>query len=137
MHSDAPTLWYHSDFVRLWSAQTISVFGSAISGLAIPLTAIQILHATPAQMGILNAVTTLPFLLVGLLAGVLIDRMRRRPFMILADLARSLLLSTLVVAAFFHLSCLLSPSVLIAPYAQPLTLPVYTCDGGHPELGRP
>ncbi len=39
--------------------------------------------------------------------------------------------------AELELSCLLSPSVLIAPYAQPLTLPVYTCDGGHPELGRP
>jgi MFS family permease len=86
----APTsLWRHTAFLKLWGGQTISVFGSAITGLALPLTAVNVLYATPAQMGLLNAAQMLPFLLVALFAGAWIDRTRRRPIMLLADIGRA------------------------------------------------
>ena len=59
-------LWRHPDFLKLWAAQSISVFGSQFSALAIPLLAALVLHASPGQMGILQAVETAPFLLIGL-----------------------------------------------------------------------
>lgn len=84
-----PSLWRHTEFLKLWGGQTISVFGSAITGLALPLTAVNVLSATPAQMGLLNAAQMLPFLLVALFAGAWIDRSRRRPIMLLADIGRA------------------------------------------------
>lgn len=92
-------LWRHHDFLKLWAGQTVSVFGSAITGLALPLTAVITLQATPAQMGLLAAAGTAPFLLLGLFAGVWADRLRRRPILLIADLGRGLLLSTIPVAA--------------------------------------
>jgi MFS family permease len=78
------SLWRQADLMKFWIGQTISVFGSAITGLALPLTAVNTLNATPAQMGYLNALQMLPFLLVSLFAGAWIDRSRRRPIMLLA-----------------------------------------------------
>ena len=60
--------------------------------LALPLTALNVLNASPAQMGFLNAAQTLPFLLVALLAGAWIDRSRKRPIMLMADIGRALFL---------------------------------------------
>jgi MFS family permease len=77
--NQATSLWRNPEFIKLWVGQTISVFGSEITHLALPLTAVLILHATPSQMGILGALGMLPFLLIGLFAGVWADRMRRRP----------------------------------------------------------
>lgn len=82
------------DFRRLWAGQTVSSLGSAITTLALPLTAVVALKATPAQMGILRAAGFLPHLLFGLVAGVWVDRLRRRPVLILADLRRALLLGS-------------------------------------------
>lgn len=91
--AEAPaSLWRHTEFLKLWSGQTISVFGSAITFLALPLTAVTVLNATPAQMGLLNAAQALPFLMVALFAGAWIDRNRRRPIMVLADVGRGILL---------------------------------------------
>lgn len=86
-------LWRHPAFIKLWAAETISVFGSTIGGLALPLLAAEQLNATPAQMGLLNATATLPWLLIGLFAGVWVDRLRRRPLLIAADVGRALALS--------------------------------------------
>ncbi|MEI6271521.1 MAG: MFS transporter, partial [Chloroflexota bacterium] len=61
-------------FVRLWAAETISHLGSSVTGLALPVVAITLLHATPLQIAILNLADFLPFLLIGLIAGVLVDR---------------------------------------------------------------
>ena len=63
-------LWRNADFVKLWVAQTISLLGSSVSFLALPLIAVSFLNATPVQMGVLAAVNTLPALLLGLFAGV-------------------------------------------------------------------
>jgi MFS family permease len=92
------SLWHNRDYLKFWTGQTISVFGSAITGLALPLTAVSILKATAGQMGILTALATLPFLLVGLFAGVLVDRTRRRPLLLGADVARALLVGSIPLA---------------------------------------
>jgi Na+/melibiose symporter-like transporter len=94
-------LWKNSDFVKLWLGQTVSNFGSGITGIALPLTAVLVLAATPAPMGILGAVDGVSVLLIGLLAGVWVDRVRRRPLMIATDLGRAFVLSTIPLAALF------------------------------------
>jgi MFS family permease len=93
-------LWEHGDFLKLWTAQTISVFGDRFSELAIPLIAVLTLGATPGQMGILTAVTRAPFLLIGLFAGVWVDRLPRRPVLITGDLGRAVVLLVIPLAAW-------------------------------------
>src|SRR6266849_4163473 len=92
-------LWNNPDFVKLWLGQTVSQFGSGITGIALPLTAVLVLAATPAQMGILGALDGVAVLVIGLLAGVWVDRIRRRPLMIATDLGRAFILSTIPLAA--------------------------------------
>jgi MFS family permease len=92
-------LWSNSDFVKLWLGQTVSQFGSGITGIALPLTAVLILAATPAQMGILGALDGVSILVIGLLAGVWVDRVRRRPLLIATDLGRAFFLGTIPLAA--------------------------------------
>ena len=89
------SLWRQSDFMKLWTGQTISQFGDEITGLALPLLAVNFLHAGPAEFGVLGVVRFLPWILFTLPAGVWVDRMRRRPILIGADIARALLLATL------------------------------------------
>lgn len=97
-----PTLRQAPEFVKLWAAQTVSLFGSQVTGLALPLTAAVTLHASAAQMGVLGAAEYLPFLLIGLVAGVWVDRLRRRPLMVVADLGRAVILGCVPIAALAH-----------------------------------
>lgn len=90
------------DFNRLWAGQTISMVGTQVTNLALPLTAVLMLHATALQMGILSAVGSLPWLLFSLFVGVWVDRLRRRPVMILADLGRFVLVALVPVSAVLH-----------------------------------
>lgn len=92
-------LWRHTEFLKLFTGQTISQFGTQVSQLAIPLTAALVLNASPAQMGLLAAFEFAPFLLLSLLAGVWVDRMRRRPILIVADVGRAVLLGSIPLAA--------------------------------------
>ncbi len=92
----------HPDFTKLWVGQTISEIGSRITREGLPLTAVLLLAATPAQMGLLSAIGSASVLLFGLAAGVLVDRLRRRPVMIAADLGRAVLLATIPLAAAMH-----------------------------------
>ena len=94
------SLWGHRDFRRLWAGDTISQFGSTIGNVAIPLLAVGALAATPFEMGLLTAAETAAFLLVGLPAGTWVDRLRRRPLMLRADLGRAALLVSVPVAAW-------------------------------------
>ena len=98
MDRPVATLWRHTDFLKLWAGQTISVFGSQFTMLALPLIAALTLHASPFEMGVLSALETAPFLLVGLFAGVFADRRRRRPILIVADIGRGLTLASIPVA---------------------------------------
>jgi len=94
-------LWRSRDFLRLWAAQSISETGTQVSMLAIPLLAIGVLQVSAAELGLLGAARTVPFLLFALPAGALLDRMRRRPVMVFADFSRALLLATIPVAYAF------------------------------------
>ena len=93
-------LWQHRDFRKLWLALTISHLGGQIAFFAIPLTAIMILDASPAQMGILLAINRGPALVLGLFIGAWVDRLRRRPLMIAADIGRSFTLAMIPTLAF-------------------------------------
>jgi MFS family permease len=91
-------LWRHGDFLKLWSAETISQFGTQVSFLAIPLVAIIVLDATTFEVAALGVVDFMPFILFTLPAGVWVDRMRRRPVLIAGDFGRALLLATIPLA---------------------------------------
>jgi MFS family permease len=93
------TLLRHPDFLKLWAGQSISLFGSQVTRLALPLTAILSLQANAAELGILGAVQLAPFLLLGLFVGVWVDRMRRRPILIAADVGRAVLLCAIPLMA--------------------------------------
>ncbi len=89
----------HRDFRRLWTGETISVLGSRMGDVAVSFAAVIALGATPVQMGLLAAVRLVPKLLFSLVAGVWVDRARRRPLMIGADIGRFALLATIPFAA--------------------------------------
>ncbi len=99
MHARLGGLWQHPDFLKFWAGQTVSLFGSAFTTLALPLTAVLVLGATPWEMGLLAAVGGAPWFLFGPFAGVWVDRVRRRPLLIGTDLARALLLGSIPLAA--------------------------------------
>jgi MFS family permease len=92
-------LWRHSDFKKLWAGQTVSIFGTMLTRIALPLTAILTLNSSPLEQGFLQAAEAGPVLITGLFAGVWVDRLRRRPVMISADLARAALLVSIPIAA--------------------------------------
>ncbi len=98
MARSSRSLLRNRDFVRLWTGETISQLGSQVTLLALPLMAITILGATTFQVGVLQAAEFLPFLLIGLPAGAIVDRMRRRPVLIAGDVGRALLLLSIPVA---------------------------------------
>ena len=93
-------LWLSRDFRKLWTSLTITSFGAQITNLALPLTAALLLNATPMQMGILVALETLPFALVSLHAGVLLDRVRKLPIVIVADIGRGVALLAIPLTAW-------------------------------------
>ena len=91
-------LWRHPDFLKLWSAETISQFGTQISLLAIPFVAVLVLDASTFEVAALGVVDFLPFMIFTLPAGVWVDRMRRRPILIVGDFGRAALLATIPIA---------------------------------------
>jgi predicted MFS family arabinose efflux permease len=95
--TNSPALNQNRDFLKLWTAQTVSYFGSMFGALG--LTALVFLDATPAEMGVLGMAQGLPVLLFALVAGVYIDRLPRRPVLIVADVGRFAVLLTVPAAA--------------------------------------
>jgi MFS family permease len=93
-------LWRHPDFLKLWSAETISQVGTQVSQLAIPLVAILVLDASAFEVAALATVEFLPFILFTLPAGVWVDRLPRRPILIAGDFGRAALLFTIPAAYF-------------------------------------
>jgi MFS family permease len=91
-------LWGHRDFRNLWAAETISQVGSQVSGLALPLVAVLVLEASAFEVALLGVIEFAPFILISLPAGVWVDRLRRKPILVTADLGRALLLATVPVA---------------------------------------
>ncbi len=98
--SRVPPLLRQTAFRRYWSAQSISLAGDQVSSIALPLTAVLALHASPAEMGYLSAFIWLPSLLFALHAGAWVDRRgHRRATMIAADLGRAALLASIPVCS--------------------------------------
>ena len=91
-------LWRHADFLRLWSAETVSQLGTQVSQLALPLAAILVLDASAFEVALLGALQFLPFMLFTLPAGVWVDRLPRKPILVAGDLLRAVLLATVPVA---------------------------------------
>jgi MFS family permease len=94
----ASPLWQNHAFVRVWSAASISIFGSLITRFALPVIAILTLHAGPFEVAVVRSIDLLSALLVGFVAGAWVDRLRRRPVLIWADLGRAALLLTIPVS---------------------------------------
>jgi MFS family permease len=93
-------LWRHGDFLKLWSAETISQVGTQVSNLAIPLVAIIVLEASAFEVSVLVTLLFLPFILFTLPAGVWVDRLPRKPILVVGDLGRAVLLATIPLAHF-------------------------------------
>ncbi|MEU1819723.1 MFS transporter [Streptomyces roseifaciens] len=96
-------LWRDADFLKFWGAESLSMFGTQISMLAIPLLAVTVLDAGPFQMGLINAAQFLPYLLFTLLAGAWVDQRRRRPVMIGANLGRAAVLALIPLTSVLGL----------------------------------
>ena len=95
----APALWRDRTFLAVWSASTISIFGSLITRTALPFAAILVLHAGPIEISAIRSAELIAALVVGLVAGAWVDRLRRRPIMIWSDLGRAAILGSIPVAA--------------------------------------
>ncbi|MFG2055940.1 MFS transporter [Micromonospora sp. NPDC048930] len=97
------SLLRHRDFRLLWAGQTVSAVGSNVTAVALPLVAVAVLDAATFQVAVLTAAAWLPWLLVGLPAGAWVDRVRRRPVMIVCDLVCAALFLSVPAAALFDL----------------------------------
>ena len=101
---DAPEtpLWRDRNFLAVWSASTVSIFGSLITRTALPFAAILVLDAGPGEISLLRSAELIAGLFVGLVAGAWVDRLRRRPILIWADVGRAVLLASIPVAFVFN-----------------------------------
>jgi MFS family permease len=93
------SLFREPDFLKLWGGQTVSELGSRITREGLPMTAVLVLHASTMQMGFLTALGGAAVLAFGLIAGVWVDRLRRRPILIASDLGRAAILASVPAAA--------------------------------------
>ncbi|MDX8053966.1 MFS transporter [Lentzea sp. BCCO 10_0798] len=112
-----------SGFGLLWAGQTASVVGGQVSDVSVRLLAATALAATPFQLGLLSAAQTIGFLLIALPAGVLADRVRRRPVLIACDLLRAGLLALVPLLWWFDL--LAFPQLLVVVFAAGLAQVVF------------
>ena len=110
-------LFRHADFMKLWTGETVSLFGTRMGDVAISFAAVIALKATPFQMGILAAARIVPTLVLSLFAGVLVDRMRRRPILIGTDIGRFIVLGTIPVAAMFAALTMVQLCAVILAYS--------------------
>lgn len=99
MRAFRSALWGNRDFVRLWAATTVSIFGTLVTRTALPFTAILVLGAGPLEIASLRSLELVAGLAVGLAAGAWVDRLRRRPILVAADLGRAALLVSIPAAA--------------------------------------
>lgn len=103
MYKRFASVWRNTNFAKLWIGQTISVMGSEITLLAFPLTAVLVLKASVVQMGLLAAIEQTPVLLIGLFAGVWVDRLRPRRVLLWTNLLRAMLLALIPLTAVLGL----------------------------------
>lgn len=94
--TEPATLWRNRDFLKLWTGESLSLVGSQVTVLAMPIVAYLWLNASVAEMGVLGALARLPMVLF-FVVGVWVDRMRRRPVLIWSDVFRAFMLATVPV----------------------------------------
>ncbi len=94
-----PSLWRNSAFQRVWSAATISIFGSLVTRIALPFVAIIVLNADAVGVAFVRSMDLIAGLAIGLVAGAWVDRLRRRPVLVAADLGRAAVLGLIPLAA--------------------------------------
>jgi MFS family permease len=94
--------WVDREFLKLWAGTTVSELGSSVTLLALPTAAVLGLHADALQVGLLVAMSRVPFPFLSLFAGVVVDRLPRRPILILCDLGRCLVLGSIPIAAVLN-----------------------------------
>lgn len=92
------SLWRNPDFLRLWGGQSVSALGSQVSLIAIPFAAVVLLHVSAFQAGLLGTAEYLPWLLIGLPSGAIVDRLPRRPVLITADIGRAAVFASVPAA---------------------------------------
>jgi MFS family permease len=102
--STAPrrSLFRHPNYLKLWSAATVSLFGTQVTQVAIPFIAAVILKASPGEVGLLTTVEFLPFLIFTLPAGVWVDRFPKKRILVFGDLGRAAMLLSIPIAAAFN-----------------------------------
>jgi MFS family permease len=93
------SIWRNAVFVRVFTAATVSIFGSLVTRTALPFAAILVLGAGPGEVAAIRAFEIVGGVAIGLVAGAWVDRLRRRPVMIAADLGQAICLGTIPVAA--------------------------------------
>jgi len=98
--SPAPrrSLFRHPNFAKLWTAATVSLFGTQVSQIAIPFIAAVVLNASAGQVGLLTTIEFLPFLLFTLPAGVWVDRFPKKRILVIGDLGRAAMLVSIPIA---------------------------------------
>jgi MFS family permease len=99
MDPAATTVWRNQQFLKLWLGGSISSIGSQVTVLALPLIAVLSFNAGPAETGILTAAALAPHLVIGLPAGVWVDRLPKLPVRIVSDLLNALVVGAVPLAA--------------------------------------
>jgi MFS family permease len=118
-------IWRQRQFTRFWLGESISMIGSSVSDFAIPLVAVITLHAGPGQMGVLRAVGAAPGILLGLFAGVWVDRVSRQRLLISSELVAAALVTSVPVAyalgslSFAHLVVVALCFGILSPFWWP------------------
>lgn len=118
-----PALWRDRSFLAVWSASTVSIFGSLITRTALPFAAILVLNAGPLEISALRSAELIAGLVVGLVAGAWVDRLRRRPILIWADLGRAVLLGSIPLAFVFNVLGL--PQLIFVAFAAAILSTFY------------
>src|SRR5688572_14894259 len=112
--AEEPAIWQDSAFVRVWAAASISYVGTFVTRSALPLAAIYGLAAGPLELSAIRSVEFVGWLVMGLVAGAWVDRLRRRPVMIAADVGRAVVLGSIPIAAIFGVLTL--PHLIVAAF---------------------
>ena len=117
---EPPPVPPRSSFARYWTAAAISSFGSAVTAVAMPVLVVQLLGATPFEVGVVNAAQFVPYALLGLIAGVYTDRWRRKPILVWASVGRALSLGAIPIlwlAGVLHIWILVIALVLFGAFS--------------------
>ena len=109
-----------SSFRRFLTAAVISSAGSSVTAVAMPILVVQLLDATPFEVGMVNAAQLIPYAVLGLFAGVYVDRWRRKPILVWASVGRAVALGTvplLWLAGLLHIWVLVIALLLFGSFS--------------------